>query len=605
MLNPTQTMDDPQHRAERRLAAVLAADVAGYSRLMGADEEGTLRTLKAHRQTVFDPQVAAHRGRIVKTTGDGLLVEFGSVVDAVDCACAVQAAMARHNADVPTDRQLVFRVGINLGDVIIDGDDIYGDGVNIAARLEALAEPGGICVSAAVRDQLRDKRPHAFEDLGEQTVKNIARPLRVYRIAAIDAGGPTLGPAKPAPAPSLPDRPSIAVLPFTNMSSDPQQDYFADGMVEDITTALSRFKELFVIARNSSFAYKGRSVDKQQVARELGVRYVLEGSVRKAGTRMRITGQLIDIATRAHLWADRFDGELEDVFALQDRVTERVVGALLPTLRQAEIERARRKPPASLDAYDYVLRALPHIVANTVAETDTAATLLDEALRLDPDYAHAHALMAHVHGQVFRSAIGPAREEARMRAVGHAREAIRLGASDSTALALAGFMLLIADKDVAGARAALDTAVVLNPNSAAAFTYRALVSALAGESQSAIHDANRALRLSPLDPLSYLPHMAILIASLWLREYDDAIASGHKAIELAPRYPMGYAWVIVAECERGNTAEAERQARRLAEILPGFAPAMLAKLFEIFPDPVMVKCLSTLRATGMIPAGAG
>jgi TolB-like protein len=592
-------------RAERRLAAVLAADVAGYSRLMGADEEGTLRSLKGHRRTVFDPQVAGHRGRIVKTTGDGLLVEFASVVDAIDCACVVQAAIAQRNAEVAADRRLVFRVGINLGDVIVDGDDIYGDGVNIAARLEGLAEPGGICVSAAVRDELRGKRPLAFEDLGEHTVKNIARPLRVYRLAAIDVVGPTPNPSKRAPAPAPLDRPSIAVLPFTNMSGDAEQDYFADGMVEDITTALSRFKELFVIARNSSFVYKGRPVDVQQVARDLGVRYVLEGSVRKAGPRMRITGQLIDVATRTHLWADRFDGELEDVFALQDRVTERVVGSLLPTVRRAEIERARRKLPASLDAYDYVLRALPHIVANTVVEADAAVKLLDEALRLDPHYAHAHALIAHVYGQVFRSAFGPAREEVRMRAVAHAREAVRLGASDSTALAQAGFMLLIADKDVAGARAALDTAVTLNPNSATAFTYRALVLALAGESQPAIDDASYALRLSPLDPLNYLPHMAVLIARLWRREYDDAIASGHKAIELAPQYPMGYAWVIVAECERGDAVEAERQARRLADVLPGFTPAMLAKLFEIFPDPVTTKCLAALRGAGMLPAGAG
>jgi adenylate cyclase len=592
---------DGNRRAERRLAAVLAADVAGYSRLMGADEEGTLRILKAHRQTVFGPQVAGHRGRIVKTTGDGLLVEFGSVVDAVECACAIQAALARHNADVPVERRLEFRIGINLGDVIIDGDDIYGDGVNIAARLEGLAEPGGICVSAAVRDQLRDKRALYFEDLGEHAVKNIARPLRVYRLAAIEGDGTTPDAVSPAPVPALPERPSIAVLPFTNMSGDSEQDYFADGMVEDITTALSRFKELFVIARNSSFVYKGRPVDVQKVARELGVRYVLEGSVRKAGARMRITGQLIDVATRAHLWADRFDGEIEDVFALQDRVTERVVGALLPTLRQAEIERARRKPPASLGAYDHVLRALPHIVANTVAQAEAAAKVLNEALRLDPQYAHAHALLAHAHGQVFRSAMGPAREEARIQALAHAQEAIRLGSSDSAVLAPAGFMLMIADKDVTGARAALDTAVALNPNSATAFTYRALVLAIAGEPEAAIDDAYCALRLSPLDPLSYLPHMAILIAHLWRREYDDAIAAGHKAIDLAPRYPMGYAWVIVAECERGNAAEAERQTRRLAEVLPGFTPPMLVKLFEIFPDPVTAKCLSALRAAGVIP----
>ncbi len=593
-------MEEPiPERAERRLAAVLAADVAGYSRLMGADEEGTLRALKAHRQAVFDPQIAVHRGRIVKSTGDGLLVEFASVVDAVDCACVVQRGIAERNAAVPTDKRLEFRIGINLGDVIIDGDDIYGDGVNVAARLEALAEPGGICVSRVVHDEVSEKRALDFQDLGEHSVKNIARRLRVYGLAA--AGAARAVPSRAA-FPALPDRPSIAVLPFTNMSGDAEQDYFADGMVEDIITALSRFKEVFVIARNSSFVYKGRPVDIQQVARELGVRYVLEGSVRKADNRLRITGQLIDAATRAHLWADRFDGALEDVFDLQDRITERVVGALLPTLRQAEIERARRKPPASLDAYDYVLRAVPLVIANTVAEAGAAEKLLEEALRLQPDYAYAHALIATVYGQIFRSAIGPGREEARLKGVAHARQAVNLGGDDSAVLAPAGFMLLIMDKDVAGARAALDRAVARNANCATAFTHRALLLAIAGEPEPTIEDAKRALRLSPLDPASYLPQTALLIAHLWLREYDAAASWAHKAIDLAPRYPMSYAWLIVSECERGNVAEAERQVKRLASVLPNLTPATLIKLFEIFPEPVASKCIAALRGAGLVPA---
>ena len=403
-------------------------------------------------------------------------------------------------------------------------------------------------------------------------------------------------------APALPDRPSIVVLPFTNMSGEAEQDYFADGMVEDVVTALSRFKELFVIARNSAFVYKGCPVDVQQVGRELGVRYVLEGSVRKAGSRVRITGQLIDVSTRIHLWADHFDGAVEDVFELQDRITQSVVGALVPTLRKAEIERARRKPPASLDAYDCVLRAIPLVLANTVAESEPAVKLLEEALRLQPDYAHAHALIAHVYGQVFRSAIGPAREGARTRASAHAREAVRLGADDGAVLAYAGFILLIADKDVGGARVVLDRAVARNPNSATAFTYRALVLAVAGESGPAIEDARHALRLSPLDPHRYLPQMAMLIAHLWRREYDEAVAAGHEAIELAPRYPMSYAWLVVAECERGDIAEAERQMKRLAAVLPGFTPVTLAKLFEIFPEPLASRCSAVLRSAGLIPA---
>src|SRR5712672_2613416 len=334
-------------RVERRLAAILAADMVGYSRLMGADEEGTLQALKGYRRQLFDPKIKEHRGRIVKTTGDGVLVEFASVVDAVRCAVDVQREMALRNAAVPAERRIEFRIGINLGDIIIDGTDIFGDGVNVAGRLEALAEPGGICVSRVVRDQVRDKLDFAFEDMGEQQVKNIARPVRVYRIPLAETA------RTKAPLP-LPDKPSLAVLPFQNMTGDAEQDYFVDGMVEEITTAISRLPWLFVIARNSSFTYKGKPVDVKQVARELGVRYVLEGSVRKAGNRVRITGQLIDTTTGAHIWADRFDGALDDIFELQDQVASSVAGAIEPKLIQSEIERASREPTESLDAYDLI-----------------------------------------------------------------------------------------------------------------------------------------------------------------------------------------------------------------------------------------------------------
>ena len=329
-------------RVERRLAAILAADVAGYSRLMGADEEGTLAALKALRRELTDPKIKEHRGRIVKTTGDGLLLEFASVVDAVRCAVEVQREMAERNAGVAPDRRIEFRRGINVGDVIRDGRDIYGDGVNLAARLEALAEPGGICVSRVVRDQVRDKLELLFEDMGEQQVKNIARPVRVHRVVLgesppVASAQATEGSTKPPLA--VPDKPSIAVLPFQNMSGDPEQEYFADGMVEEIITALSWIKWLFVIARNSSFTYKGQPVDVTRVGRELGVRYVLEGSVRKGGNQVRITAQLIDAANGAHLWAGRFDGSLENVFELQDKVALNVAGVIEPTLQAAEIRR--------------------------------------------------------------------------------------------------------------------------------------------------------------------------------------------------------------------------------------------------------------------------
>src|SRR5437660_1683965 len=372
-----------EDRVERRLAAILAADVAGYSRLMGADEEGTLAALKAHRRAVLDPKITEHRGRIVKTTGDGLLVEFASVVDAVRCAVDMQRQMAERNAGVAAEQRIEFRIGLNVGDIIIDDKDIYGDGVNIAARLEGLAAPGGICVSRVVRDQVRDKLDFSFEDMGEQQVKNIARPVRVHRVAMGFESRP-IAPAISQPA--ISDRPSIGVLPFDNMSADPEQEYFVDGIVEDIITGLSRIKWLLVIARNSTFVYKGRAVDVKQAGRELGVRYVLEGSLRKAGNRVRITAQLIEAETGTHVWAERYDRPLGDIFELQDELTLNVVGAIEPNLRQAEIERARRKRPENLDAYDLYLRAQPFAQVAMPGDAGKALALLDQALLLEPEY---------------------------------------------------------------------------------------------------------------------------------------------------------------------------------------------------------------------------
>jgi len=369
----------------RRLAAILAADVAGYSRLMGADEEGTLERLKALRRELLDPKIAEHHGRIVKTTGDGLLVEFASVVDAVRCAVAVQQRMAGRNAEIPLDKRIELRIGINVGDIVAEDADIFGDGVNVAARIEALAEPGGICVSARVQEDAAGKLDLVFEDIDEQSLKNIARPVRVYRVP-IDSS------AVKAPLP-LPDKPSLAVLPFQNLSGDPEQEYFVDGVVEEIITAISRLPWLFVIARNSSFAYKGKSPDLRQVGRELGVRYVLEGSLRKAGNRVRITGQLIDTTTGAHIWADRFDGVIDDIFELQAEVASRVAGAIEPKLRKAEFERASRKPTESLDAYDLYLRALALRDTHTDESVAEAIDLLKRALAIDPNYAPAEALV--------------------------------------------------------------------------------------------------------------------------------------------------------------------------------------------------------------------
>jgi adenylate cyclase len=380
----------------RKLAAILVSDVVGYSRLAGADEDRILARLRALRSDLIDPTIAVHNGRVVKRTGDGAIVEFRSVVDAVRCAIEVQSAMVERNVGVPEDRRIEFRVGIHIGDVVEESDgDLMGDGINIAARLEGVAKPGTICLSEDAYRQVKARLDLSVSDLGETQLKNIVEPIRVY---SLDVGRPAQAkPApseKPAPHLKLPDKPSIAVLPFQNMSGDAEQDYFCDGMVEDIITGLSRIRWLFVIARNSSFVYKGRTVDIRQVGRELGVRYVLEGGVRKAGSRLRITAQLIEAETGAHLWADRVDGLLDDVFELQDQITERVVGIVEPSLQRSEIERARRKPPENLDAYDLYLRALPHMASVMPTDVRIAARFLEDSLKLDPNYAAAHGLLA-------------------------------------------------------------------------------------------------------------------------------------------------------------------------------------------------------------------
>jgi TolB-like protein/class 3 adenylate cyclase len=428
---------------QRRLTAILAADVAGYSRLMGTDEEGTLARLNAHRRALVDPKIAEHHGRIVKTTGDGILAEFSSVVDALRCAVEVQRGMGQRNAGVPQDRRIEFRVGIHQGDVITEEGDIFGDGVNVAARLEGIAEPGGICVSGRVQEDTEGKLEIAFENAGERQLKNIARPVRVYRVWLSGVG------AISQPTLPLPDKPSIAVLPFQNMSRDPEQEYFADGMVEEIITALSHFKNLFVIVRNSSFTYKGRAVDVKQVGRELGVRYVLEGSVRKSANRVRITGQLIEASTGAHLWADKFDGELEDIFDLQDKVTASVVGAIAPKVEQTEIERAKRKPTASLDAYDHYLRGMANLYQFTNREAVAEALrLLQRAIEIDPTFAAAHGSAAWCYAQ--RKSQGWVTDRVRetAEAARLARRAVELSKDDAVVLSSAAWTLALVVRDL-------------------------------------------------------------------------------------------------------------------------------------------------------------
>jgi TolB-like protein/class 3 adenylate cyclase len=519
-----------RNRAERRLAAILAADVAGYSRLIGADEEGTLDRLRSIRAELIDPTIAAHRGRLVKTTGDGLLVEFASVVDALRCAADWQAGMAGRRAGT-SDDQIEFRIGINVGDVVVDDGDIFGDGVNVAARLEALAQPGGICVSARVQEDAAGRLDLAFDDLGEQSLKNIARAVRVYRVGSVSAStAPTLLPL------ALPDKPSLAVLPFQNMSGDPEQEYFVDGLVEDITTAIARLPWLFVIAHNSSFTYKDKSIDVKQIGRELGVRYVLEGSVRKAGNRVRITGQLIDTATGAHIWADRIDGALDDIFELQDQVASSVVGAIEPRLRLSEIDRAIRKPTDSLDAYDLYLRAMSQLHKYTEEGLGEVVALAKGALAIDPSYAPAAALIGWCRVLQSVQGWGAVSQAEIIEAVLLARRAIEAGRDDPDAPWMAAITIDALAGEPSTALAAADRALAVNPNSAYAWSARGWVLGLQNQPIPAIEAQQKAMRLSPLDPIGYFFTYGLSVAYVAAGHYEEAIEWADRALNAQPRF---------------------------------------------------------------------
>jgi adenylate cyclase len=561
-------------RVDRRLAAILAGDVAGYSRLMGTDEEGTLSRLHAHRREFLEPKVAEHRGRIVKRTGDGVLIEFASAVDATRCAVEIQHGMIERNAPVSQDKRIELRIGIHVGDVMIEDGDIFGDGVNIAARLEGIAQPGGICISDDAYRQVRGKLDANFQDAGEQELKNIARPVRVYQLQP-DGG------ASEAPVLALPDKPSIAVLPFQNLSGDPEQEYFADGMVEDIITGLSRIKWLFVIARNSTFTYKGRPVDVKQVGRELGVRYVLEGSVRKAADRVRISGQLIDAATGAHVWAERYDRRLEDIFALQDEITLSVVGAIEPSLRDAEIDRVKRKRPDSLDAYDLVLRAIPHVYVAMPEEAAKAVPILEKALALEPSYAGAHGLLAWCHEILFvRSGL---KEENRLAAIRHARAAITNGRDDATALALGAFVTGMVEHDRVTALEAFERALALSPSSVFTLFLGSGVLAYAGEAERAIDWAERALRISPNDRLAYVPHHIMALAHFLRGRYEEAANHARRAVQANPRFSVSHCVLAAALAVLGRREEAKAAAMQVLVLEPSFSSSGICTGLAIVP----------------------
>jgi TolB-like protein/class 3 adenylate cyclase len=556
----------------RRLAAILAADVAGYSRLMGADEEGTHQRLQAHLCELVAPKIAEHRGRVVKNTGDGFLAEYPSVVDAVRCALEVQRVMIDREPEVPDERRIRFRIGINLGDVIAEGEDIFGDGVNVAARLEALAEPGGICVSRMVRDQVRDKVDFVFEDLGEKTVKNIARPVRAYRVRDRAASIEQPSPAPPQPLP-LPDKPSIAVLPFANMSGDPEQEYFADGMVEEIITALSRIRWLFVIARNSTFTYKGRAVDVTQVGRELGVRYVLEGSVRKAGRRVRITAQLIDTTTGAHLWADRFDGSLEDVFDLQDQVAISVVGIIEPTLEAAEIQRASRRPTANLHAYDLYLRALPHHLSFDAPQVVHALDLLNQAINQDPLFGPALALAGWCHVQLETLERASDLDANRRRGLDLARRATVAADDDPMVLGIAAFTLARFANEIEPSISLVDRALELNPSFARGWYVSGWLRNFAGQLDLSIEHFQNSARLNPRAQRAFVLY-GIGNCHFFAGRFAEAVSNLGAAVQQLPNLTAIHRLLAASYAHLGRISEARETVERLRAITPVVIPRL-------------------------------
>jgi TolB-like protein/class 3 adenylate cyclase len=548
----------------RRLAAILAADVAGYSRLIGADEEGTLNRLRSIRAELIDPKISEHRGRIVKTTGDGLLVEFSSVVDALRCATEIQNAMAEGNARIAAEERIEFRIGVHQGDIVVDDGDIFGNGVNVAARLESLADPGGICVSARVQEDVAGRLDITFDDIGEQSLKNIARPVRVYRVRLpAEENRLKSAPVDGTPVLPLPDKPSIAVVPFANMSGDPEQEYFADGMVEEIITALSRIKWLFVIARNSSFTYKGQAVDVKQVGRELGVRYVLEGSVRKAGQRVRITGQLIDASTGTHLWADRFDGSLEDVFDLQDRVAISVAGVIEPTLQAAETARSAGRPTNDLTAYDLYLRALPLYQPYEKEQTLQALDLFEQAVDRDPRFGPALVGAAASRMQLDNGGWIDDRPGNRRKAIELARRAVQVAGDDPGVLAPAAHMFGYFGEDINVALSLIDRALTLNPSFAMGWQLSGWIRLFAGDPNLAIVHFETSLRLSPRDPYRQRLLTGISIAHFLSRHFDSAIANLSIAIEELPTWPTPYRILAACYAHLGRLEEARETVERL------------------------------------------
>ena len=581
--------------AQRRLAAVLAADVVGYSDLMSKDEEGTLSRLRDLRRQVIEPRIRSHHGRLVKTVGDGFLCEFSSPVEAIRCAVDLQEAISKASA-AESVKPLQLRIGINLGDIIIDEDgDIFGDGVNVASRLQTMALPGGICLSGKVHEEVRDKLQFPFEDYGEHRFKNIGRPIKVYcLLAGVD---PATMSSEARSKISLRDGPSIAVLPFANLSKDPEQEYFADGIVEDIIAALSRFRSFFVVARNSTFAYKGRNVSIQQIGRELGVRYVLEGSVRRSGEKIRITAQLVDTVSGMHLWAEHYDGVMANVFDLQDQITASVVGSIQPSIRAAEIERARRKRPESLDAYDLVMRSLPHVWALECESNREATRLLDKALLLDPGYPLALSLAAWCRGQRIVYNWSRNMQEDKRETLRLAQAAATIAHDDPFILTVLGAALTIT-REYQRAASMLERARSLDPNSAWAWNRSGWLCNYQDDPETAIGHFERSLRLSPFDPMAFNCDMGIGCAHFIAGRYDQAAHWQEKGLMGKPSATWIHRTLAPAYALAGNLDKARESVGELVKNYPGIRISDIVEAMAFTPE-AMSRFAEGLRLAGL------
>jgi len=579
----------------RRLAAILAADIAGYSALMGADEEATVRDLKGHQAVVL-PMIGTYGGRIIDTAGDGILAEFPSVLGAVKCALAIQKVMAERNAAVDQAKRMQFRIGINQGDIVVDHARVYGDGVNVAARLENIAAPGGICISAKVHDEINGRVDAEWKDLGLQSLKNITQPVRVYQVHLVSREAPVLVTKASL---TLPDKPSIAVLSFTNLSGDKEQEYFSDGVTEDIITELSRFSELFVIARNSSFQYKDKSVDVRQIGRELGVRYVVEGSIRRAGDRVRITAQLIEAATGAHCWADRYDRELKDIFVVQDEVARAIVVKIAGHVNLAEIERAKRKPTESLGAYDIYLRGVANRYKFTREANEEALRLFYKAIELDSEYSAACAAAAMCFNvrKAYGWIVNKDQEIAEVRRL--ARQAVQSGRNDATTLSLAGYVLAYVAGELDEGVALIDRALALNSNSAVAWRSSGWTRIWLGEPDLAVEHFARAMRLSPVDPVFSNMQEGTAHAHFFAGRHSEALSWARMALNERPYSHTALRIAAASSALAGSAEQATTMMARLRERDPALRVSNLHDILGSYHPEHITRYENALRKAGL------